>query len=133
MPPILATASRLMCAEAQTLKHGAFLLERIIVAFATTKSVAEVVVVLVACGCRLRVDAFAVRLWVYTQAAWACARKSGGTAIAGKVTLGEDFDKCMLAVALYGACITDSSGIVRSLGVRWWGVTGKAGEDSLTQ
>ena len=134
MPPILATAARLVRAEPKTLKHGALLLERIVVALAAAEAVPEVLVVLVVGAGLLRVDAaLGVCLRVEAQVARAGRGKARSAAVAGKVALGEDLDEGVLAVALDRAGVADAGGIVGIRGVRGRGVAGQAGEDALAE
>jgi len=135
MPPILATAARLVRAKTQTLEHGAFLLKGVIIAFATAETIAEVLIVLVAGICLLRVDAtLSVRRRVKAEGTGARRRIPDRTAIAGKVSLVEYLDKGMFAVALHGARVADTGGrIVRVARIRWRRVAGDTGKDALAK
>lgn len=132
MPPVLAAAARLVRAKAQALEHGALLLEGVIVAFATAETVAEVLVVFVTGARFLGMDAFGIRRRVKTEGAGAGLWVSGRSAIARKIPLVEYLDEAMLAVALHGARIADTGGIIVRIGrVLRRRVAGKAGEDTL--
>lgn len=134
MPPVLATAAGLVRPQRQTLKHGTFLLEGIVVALAATEAVAEVLVVLVVGVWLLRVDAaFSVRLRIDAQGARARFWESRGAAIAGKVALIEDLDERVFTVALHGTGVADTGRIVGIRRARGRRVAGQTGEDTLTE
>lgn len=135
MPPVLSTTTRLVGAQAETLEHSPLLLERIVIALASTESVPKVLVVLV-----VDIGLFGVYASpgvggrVEAQRTWAGLGESGGAAVAGEVPLGEDFDQGVFAMALHGAGVTDPRSIVvGSFGVlgRW--IAGQTCEHSLAE
>ena len=123
-----------MCAEAQTLKHGALLLKRVIVALAAAEAISEVVVVLVVRVWILGVHAvLGVGGWVDTQIAGARRRKPRRAAVAGEIPLVEDLNEGMFAVALDGARVAHSGGVVRIGLVLRRGVARQTCEDALAE
>ena len=123
-----------MRAQSEALKHSPLLLEGVVVALAAAEAIPEVLVVLVVHIRLLGVDAaLCVRLGIDAQAAWACLRKARGTTIAREIPLRKDLDERVLSVALDGACVTDTGGIVGIRGIRGRRVAGEAGEDALAE
>jgi hypothetical protein len=83
------------------LEHGSLLLKRIIIAFASAKPVAKVLVVLVIrIGLLGMHPALAICRLVEAESARARGRKARGSAIACEIALGEDLDERVLAMAL---------------------------------
>lgn len=77
---------------------------RVIVLAASTETVLEVLVVLVALSCFLRMNAaVGSRHFVYAKSAWRCLRQAGCSAVADKVALVEKLNEYVFAVAGYGA------------------------------
>jgi hypothetical protein len=98
--PVLPTASSLGGAQPKALEHGSLLLKWIIVAFAAAESVLEIVVVLVVGIRLLRVYvALGIGLAIHAECAWAAGREARGSAIACEISLLEDLDKSVLAMA----------------------------------
>ena len=109
-------------------------MEWVVIALAAAEAVSEVLVVLVIHVGLLGVHStLGIRLGVDAQVARARFGVSRGTAVAGKVPLGEDLDECVLSVTLDRAGIADTGGIVRVGGVRGRRIAGQTGEDALTQ
>ena len=134
MIPVLATASRLVRAQSQTLVHSPFLLEWVIVALADAESVAEVLVVFVVGSRLLRVNiTLGVGRRVQAQGARARRRQACCATVAGEVALGKDLDELMFAVTLHRARIADSCGIVRIGRAGGEGVASEAGVYVLTK
>lgn len=100
MPPVLATAAFLCSTQAEALKHGALLLVRVVLFPASTELVAEIMVVPVALGWRFAGDiALLTRFRIDAQRAWCSLWEAGGAAITHKVSLAEELDQIVLAVA----------------------------------
>jgi hypothetical protein len=103
-----------MRSQAETLEHGPLLLEGIVIAFATTEPIPEILVVLVIRIGLFRVNAsFGIRLWVDAQVAGAGLGVARGAAIAREVSLGEDLDERVVAMALDRARIAHAGAIIR--------------------
>lgn len=101
MVPILAAATRFLSTQTQALEHGPFLFEWVIVAVASAKTIAKVLVVLVVYIRLLRRDiATRIRLVVRLKCAWTRSREALRPTVACKVSLLEDFDESVFAVAL---------------------------------
>lgn len=134
MVPILATAACFLSSEAQTLEHGAFLLERIIITVAAAEPVAKVLAVSVIRLGLLAMDpAAGVRFVIGAEIARARGGYPRGSAVAGEVALLEDLDQGVLAVALDGARIAHASGRPRIRWRRWRRVARQAGKDVLAK
>jgi hypothetical protein len=134
VPPVLATTSRLVCAQPEALEHGTLLLERVVIALAAAEAVPEVLVVLVVGVRLLRMDAsLSVGLRVDAQVAGARLGESRGAAVACKVPLSEDLDEGVLAVALDRAGVADTGGIVGIRGVGGRRIASQACEDALSE
>lgn len=134
MIPILATASRLVRAQTQALVHSPLLLERVVVALANAKPVAEVLIVFVVGSRLLRVDVtFGVGRRIQSQGARAGRRQTCRATVASEVALGEDFDELVFAVTLYRTRIADSCSIVWIGRVGGKGVAGKTRIHVLTE
>ncbi len=56
-----------------------------------------------------------------------------GAAVTGEVSLVENFDEGMLAMALDRTGVADASRLVRIVGICTRGLAGEAGEDGLSQ
>lgn len=89
-----------MSSQPKTLEHGSLLLERVIIALAAAEPIFEIVVVLVI-GIRLfgMNVALGIGLAIDTQGAWAGRWDARRSAVAGKVSLLEDLDKRVFAMA----------------------------------
>lgn len=134
MEPIFTTPTRLRRPKSQTLKHGPFLFERIVVALTTAELVLEVLVITVISVWLLPTDISpGVRLVVRPQGTWRGRRNSRSAAVAGEIALLEYLDKSVLAVALDGASVADARRGVLLRGRRGRRVAGQAGEDILAE
>jgi hypothetical protein len=80
-----------------------------------------------------RMNSSGVGRLVQAQCAWARGRDALGSAVAGKVSLLEDLDEGVLAVALDGACIADAGGRPVIAGLCGSGIACQAGEYGLSQ
>lgn len=114
--------------------HSALLLERVIVALADAESVAEVVVVLVVRGWLLRVDAtLGISRRVQPQSTRRSRGQACGAAVACEVAFGKYLNELVLTMALYGAGVANTSGIVRISRVGGRRIAGQAREHTLTE
>lgn len=133
MIPVLSTASSLLSSEPKALEHGSLLLERVIIALAAAETVLEIVVVLVI-GIRLfgMNVALGIGFAIDAQGAWTGRWDARRSAIAGEVSLLEDLDKSVLAMAGDGARVAHArrSPTVSSFGRRR--VAGQTGKDVLS-
>ena len=101
---------------------------------ARAEKVAEVLIILIVGVRWLGVDAaLGVRLGVDTESAWLIRRETGGSAVAGEVTLLKDLDELVFAMALDRTRIADADRVVGIAGVggRW--TAGQTSEDILTK
>lgn len=133
VPPILATAPSLNTAEAKALEHNALLLVWVIFLTTATKLVAEVVIVFVARGSFLRVDALSAGIGVLAQSTRRVGGHASRTTVADKVALVEQFDQRVLAMACNGAGIAHGSGGVIIIGARGGRIASQAGKEILSQ
>lgn len=116
------------------MEHGPLLLKRVIIALAAAEPIPEVMVVLVVGIWLLRVHAtLGARLLIDAQVAGARGWEARGTAVAGEVALGKNFDESVLAVALDGAGVADAGRVVGRFRVGGWWVAGQTGEDGLAE
>lgn len=70
---------------------------------------------------------------VGAQGAWAGRWDSSRTAIAGEVSLLENLDESMFAMALDGTGVANTSGIPGTASVCRWRIAGQASKDILPQ
>lgn len=134
MIPIFTTSTSFLCPQTKALEHGALLLKGVVIAFATTKSVTEIVVVFVVGIRLLRVDSTAgVGSLVGAQGAWASRWDSSRAAIAGEVSLLENLDEGMFAMALDGTGVADTSGVPSTASLCRRRIAGQASKDILPQ
>jgi hypothetical protein len=134
MIPIFAASASLSCAQTETLEHCALLLEWIVIAVAAAEPIAEVVVVLVVHIGFFGVNtASGVGCLVQAEGTWACRGDTLGTTVACEVTLLENLDEVVFAVALNRACVADAGRcpIITIFSGRW--VASQTCEDSLSQ
>lgn len=115
------------------MKHGSFLLERVIIAFTAAKTIAEVVVVFVIRVRFLGVNAAALGFLVEAQGAWAGRWDSRRAAVACEVSLLEDFDEGMFAMTLDRAGVAHASRSPFIVGRHGGGIACQASEDGLAQ
>lgn len=122
-----------MCTKTQALEHSSFLQERVVVTLASTKAVAEVLIVLVVCAGLLRMDTTSISCRIQAQGAGARRGQSRRATVACEIALCENLHELVFAMALYGAGVADTGAIVWIGWYRRGRVAGEARKDALTE
>ena len=107
MPPVLSATTVLQGTQSQALEHGPLLLFGIIFVATPAKSALVILIVSILLSWLLVRDAsLAARWWILAETA-GCPRTAQprSAAIAFKVSLGEELDQVMLAMATDAAAV----------------------------
>lgn len=104
---------------------------RVIFLAAAAELIAEVVVVFVAWGSLLGVNALSTGLRVFAQGTQGSGRHTSRAAVADEIALVEQFDQGVLAMACDGAGVAHCSGVVIVIRARGGWIASQAGEKVL--